>query len=98
MSGRPLPRKRVSVHRRLALESLERREVFSLAPTHSVLPATTVEDDASANRLDVSGDHLVTPIDALVVINALNSALVDRHFQVIPANGIRCVRWQWRML
>jgi hypothetical protein len=74
MAGRSFPRNRVSVHRRLTVESLERREVFSLAPTDAIVPMTAVEDDASASRFDVSGDQLVTPNDVLIVINAMNSA------------------------
>jgi hypothetical protein len=74
MNGRLFPRKRVAVHRPLTLESLERREVFSLAPTGSVVPTTAFEDHASDSHLDVSGDHIVTPSDVLLVINAINSA------------------------
>ena len=46
--------------RRLALEVLERREVLSGAWHNAWLPA------------DVTGDQLVSPVDALYLINDLN--------------------------
>jgi hypothetical protein len=64
-------RNSVSSRRPLVLESLERRDLFSLAP--AVIPA---------DHFDLSGDHVVSPRDALIAINALNAAdgkrLVER--------------------